>query len=87
MIIPGARAFQMGLLRNVTSETLQIQPCGIDLTLNRVLRVKTAGAVDFDNSQRLAALAEELQFPTTSLSKSSGQGQDGTSRHVSHKSH
>jgi len=62
MIIPGARAFQMGILRNLCSEALQIQPCGIDLTLKRVLRVTTAGAVHYDSSKRLAVKPRSLSF-------------------------
>lgn len=80
MIIPGARAFEMGLLRNLSSEALQIQSCGIDLTLKRILRVKTAGIVDYDNSQRLAAQAEELEFP----SKSVQEATDGPSGKIVH---
>jgi deoxycytidine triphosphate deaminase len=63
MILPGAQALRLGLIRNLTSESLQVQPCGIDLTLRRVLKVKSAGVVDFDNSRRVSAEAEELPFP------------------------
>jgi len=65
MILPGSHAFRLGLLRNLTSESLQIQPCGIDLTLRRVLRVKHSGIIDFDNSLRRSAETEELTFPVS----------------------
>jgi len=66
MILPGTHAFRLGLLRNLTSKASQVQPCGIDLTLRRVLRVKQSGIIDFDNSLRRSAETEELTFPSSS---------------------
>jgi len=86
MIVPGARAFQLGLLRNLSSEALQIQPCGIDLTLKRVLRVRTAGTVDYDNSQRVAAQAEELEFPLVDFNASVKETPDGQNGKMVHDS-
>jgi len=73
MILPGAQAFRLGVLRNLTSEALQIQPCGIDLTLRRVLRVKQSGLIDFDNSMRRSAETEELAFPSSSSDTAGAQ--------------
>jgi len=70
MILPGAQAVSLGLFRGLASEALQVQPCGVDLTLKRVLRVTTSSMIDFDNSQRLSAETEEIQFPSPDLSKS-----------------
>lgn len=70
MLLPGAHAFRLGLIRNVASEALQVQPNGIDVTLRRVLRVKSAGIVDFDNSMRSSAEVEELKFPVGAESRS-----------------
>jgi len=71
MILPGSHAFRLGLLRNLTSDALQVQPCGIDLTLRRVHRVRQSGIIDFDNSLRRSAETEELTFPV------SASGSDG----------
>jgi len=39
-----------------------MQPCGIDLTLKRVLGWKSAGVVDFDNVYRKTSATAEIPF-------------------------
>lgn len=72
MILPGSHAFRLGILRNLTSEALQIQPCGIDLTLRRVLRVRQSGIIDLDNAMRRSAETEELAFPVSASGSEGG---------------
>ena len=40
----------------------QLQPAGIDLTLEKIYRFKTEGKIDFDNSERKLSETEELKF-------------------------
>lgn len=61
MILPGATLLPRRILTRTVSPTLQIQPCGVDLTLARVLTwTGAAGAIDFSNTRRCTA-------PTTVL--------------------
>lgn len=62
MIIPGRLVFTRQIVQNLLSTANQVQPCGIDLTLKRVLQWKSAGVVDFDNKQRRTASTEEIPF-------------------------
>ncbi|KAL7269603.1 hypothetical protein RUND412_007729 [Rhizina undulata] len=47
---------------SLRSTSLQTQPCGIDLTLRRILFWTGAGQINFDNTQRLTAPTSELPF-------------------------
>jgi len=68
MIIPG-RTTLTQILTNLRSPAIQRQPCGIDLTLKRILRWTSPDAIDFDNSRRESAKTEEIPFaPQTSAS-------------------
>jgi len=40
----------------------QLQPNGIDLTLRKVARIREAGKIDFDNSERKIPQVEEIDF-------------------------
>jgi dUTP pyrophosphatase len=60
MSIPGKCLSQ--IISGTLDEDLQIQPCGVDLTLKLVLKPTTAGCLDFDNSQRKAASTTPLPF-------------------------
>lgn len=61
MILPGATLLPRQILTRTVSQTLQTQPCGVDLTLARVLTwAGAAGAIDFSNTRRCTA-------PTTVL--------------------
>ncbi|EJD46086.1 deoxyuridine 5'-triphosphate nucleotidohydrolase [Auricularia subglabra TFB-10046 SS5] len=62
MIIPGAHLITRNLVRGTLSSSQQCQPCGVDLSLRRVLRWTSAGAVDFDNTRRQAAHTAEVPF-------------------------
>ena len=50
------------LVAGLRDEATQVQPCGIDLTVRSVSRLDSAGAVDFDNSQRSLATRTELPW-------------------------
>ncbi|KAK2757342.1 hypothetical protein FQN54_004856 [Arachnomyces sp. PD_36] len=62
MILPGHALVTRKIINGLISTQLQTQPCGVDLTLKRVLTWTSAGAVDFDNSQREAASTKEITF-------------------------
>lgn len=65
MILPGATLLPRRILTRIVSQTLQIQPCGVDLTLARVLTwTGAAGAIDFSNTRRCTAPTTVL-FPKT----------------------
>ena len=40
----------------------QLQPASVDLTLEKVYRFASEGAIDFDNSQRVLSKVEEVAF-------------------------
>ncbi len=40
----------------------QLQPASIDLTLDKVFSFKSAGSIDFDNSERVISETEEIPF-------------------------
>lgn len=40
----------------------QLQPASFDLTLAKVFRIISTGAIDFDNSQRVISKTEEILF-------------------------
>lgn len=50
------------IVRNLRSATQQVQPCGVDLSLRRVLTWTSAATIDFDNSRRQAAETSEVRF-------------------------
>jgi dUTP pyrophosphatase len=62
MILPGRTVLLQKILRSVRTPSIQSQPCGIDLTLKRVLTWTSAGSVDFSNIQRKTAETETLPF-------------------------
>jgi len=62
MILSGASIIRRGIVRNLLSATQQLQPCGVDLSLHRVLTWTSPATIDFDNSHRQAADASELHF-------------------------
>jgi dUTP pyrophosphatase len=43
-------------------ENNQVQPAGIDLTVNKILIFKNAGVIDFDNTKRKIAETEEIEL-------------------------
>lgn len=62
MLMSGASIVKQGIVRNLRSATQQLQPCGVDLSLRRVLAWTSPATIDFDNSHRQAANASELRF-------------------------
>lgn len=62
MILPGRSLISRAIIRNVNHPTLQAQPCGVDLTLKRVLKWTSPGIIDLDNQLRQTATTEEIPF-------------------------
>jgi dUTP pyrophosphatase len=50
------------MLEAMVDPQAQIQMCGVELTLGRIERFVSAGAVAFDNSERKISLTEEVPF-------------------------
>ncbi|MBE3043891.1 deoxyuridine 5'-triphosphate nucleotidohydrolase [Candidatus Bathyarchaeota archaeon] len=50
------------IVRNLISPAHQAQPCGVDLSLRRVLRWTSPATIDFDNSRRQSAKTSEILF-------------------------
>lgn len=73
MIIPGARLVSRNLVRGLLSPS-QVQPCGVDLSLKKILRWTSAGAIDFSNTRRVAASTLEVPFDTTTDAVTLSQG-------------
>ncbi|KAL9534519.1 putative deoxyuridine 5'-triphosphate nucleotidohydrolase [Sphaerulina musiva] len=71
MILPGKTAISRGIILNLTNPTLQIQPCGIDLSLRKIFSWTSAGTVDFSNQFRAGSRKEQLEFTGTRTSSSS----------------
>lgn len=50
------------LVRDYVSLETQLQPASFDLTLAKVSKIATQGAIDFDNSKRVLSKTEEVPF-------------------------
>ncbi|KAH8694170.1 dUTPase-like protein [Talaromyces proteolyticus] len=61
-MLSGASIIKRNIVRDVLSAPQQVQPCGVDLTLRRVLNWTSPATIDFDNSRRQAAKTLELPF-------------------------
>ena len=48
------------MVSNFVNLDEQLQPAGIDLTVSKVYKFKTAGKIDFDNKERKLSEVEEL---------------------------
>lgn len=70
MIIPGRVAFGRNIITRLLSADKQMQPCGIDLTLKRVMTWSSPGAIDFTNAHRKTAQTVEVPFQRRSRSRS-----------------
>jgi dUTP pyrophosphatase len=66
MIIPGRALLTRAIIRNVPNPALQVQPCGVDLTLKRVLTWTSPGTIDLENQRRQTASTNEIPFPASS---------------------
>ncbi|MCS7096874.1 MAG: deoxyuridine 5'-triphosphate nucleotidohydrolase [Candidatus Methanomethylicia archaeon] len=62
MIITGIDAYRMGIVENLLNEELQIQPAGIELTLNSVEKFIDAGIMDLTNEFRRVSRTEPIPF-------------------------
>ena len=62
MIIPGKAVLSRQIVCGILSSKHQMQPCGIDLSLKRVLEWKSAGVVDFNNVYRKTSATAEIPF-------------------------
>lgn len=62
MVLPGRIAYARGILSNIRCAKTQVQPCGIDLSLKRVLILQSSGCIDFDNSRRQSAASAVVPF-------------------------
>lgn len=51
-----------GVVAEMIDPTVQVQACGVDLTLRSVERFATAGAVDYDNRDRKVSKTEAIPF-------------------------
>ncbi|UEC41830.1 MAG: putative deoxyuridine 5'-triphosphate nucleotidohydrolase [Methanothrix sp.] len=51
-----------GVVVDMLDPDLQVQICGVDLTLRSVERFVTRGAVDYDNREREVSKTEEIAF-------------------------
>jgi dUTP pyrophosphatase len=51
-----------GLVESMIDQQVQTQMCGVELTLNKVERFVSPGAVDFDNAKRVVSDTEVLEF-------------------------
>jgi dUTP pyrophosphatase len=65
MILPGRTLLNQNIVRNLRSPATQSQPCGIDLTLKRILTFTSPGSIDFSNSGRKVAETVPLPFRTS----------------------
>lgn len=79
MLIPGRVALQRGVIENVRSASQQVQPCGIDLTLKRVLTWHSKATIDFDNTHRKTAHTTALPFVVAGARASSTSTSSGGS--------
>jgi dUTP pyrophosphatase len=53
---------ERGVVREMIDPEVQVQMCGVDLTLRSVERFVTEGAVDYDNKERVVSKTEEVAF-------------------------
>lgn len=65
MILPGKTAIARGIILGLRDNALQAQPCGVDLSLRKVLQWTSAATVDFSNQFRQGSKKETLEFVGT----------------------
>lgn len=73
-MLSGTSIFKREIVRNLRSAAQQVQPCGVDVSLRRVLKWTSPAALDFDNSHRQAANTSELPFHSQAESITLTQG-------------
>lgn len=72
MILPGKIVIARAIIVGVKDAALQAQPCGVDLTLRKVLQWSSAGTVDFSNQYRQGSNTEKLNFTDKAIHLSTG---------------
>lgn len=87
MILPGHSLITRGIIKGVLSESLQNQPCGVDLTLKRVLTWTSQGCVDYDNSHRKTASTKEIPFRASETQSDNPLASEHTSKQSSEVNH
>jgi len=50
------------LVEGIINQKVQVQPNGVELTLQRIERLLTDGAIAYDNHERVLSLSEPLEF-------------------------
>jgi dUTP pyrophosphatase len=70
MILPKQHLETAKLMDGLHSS--QFQPAGIDITLKEVYSFKSAGTIDFDNSEREISQVEPLQYDSDRVSLKPG---------------
>lgn len=73
-MLSGASIARRAIVRNLISAPQQIQPCGVDLSLRRVLQWTSPATIDFDNSRRQSADTSEIPFSRDAESVMLAQG-------------
>lgn len=53
---------ERGGVVDMVDPQVQVQICGVDLTLRSIERFETAGAIDFDNREREVSKTEKIDF-------------------------
>jgi len=53
---------ERGLVQDMIDSEVQVQMCGVDLTLKKIERFTSAGSVDYDNKERKISKTEEIPF-------------------------
>ena len=61
-MLSGTSIVRRAIVRNLLSVTQQVQPCGVDVSVRRVLQWTSPATIDFDNSRRKSADTSELPF-------------------------
>ncbi|KAI1172896.1 dUTPase-like protein [Nemania sp. FL0916] len=87
MLVSGASIIKQAIVRNLRSLPSQLQPCGIDVSLRRVLKWTSPATVDFDNARRRAAETAQMPFSfsfsfsansnSNSIDETEGEGVEG----------
>ena len=77
MILPGRTVLLQKIVRTILSTAIQTQPCGIDLTLKRILTFTSPGSIDLTNTNRKIAETTVIRFkPPPSPSDDSDPSED-----------
>ncbi|SPO06406.1 related to dUTPase [Cephalotrichum gorgonifer] len=73
-MLSGASIIRRAIVRNLPSARHQVQPCGVDVSLRRVLQWTSPATIDYDNLRRKAASTTEVPFNGTTQTVTLPQG-------------